>query len=278
VNEAIKTLKREKPEMFDRAGNCLAGWTGGKEGDVFFYELALVLARTNDCAGQFIEDGGKRVDALGVLAGGRQDWLEMHLVYYGDGCILPVANAYKNTWHDNVPYVPPGLPDPQCEGFVNRGGMFQTEECDCWVEHTWNNCDTDPDPPTDPDPDPPDPPVGGCTDPDPRGLSAEFTLHCGQGNGTVCDSTFRVVNRQYCDAVCSPSEPDVCFTGRTKCPMRMEGDPERHACYDAVVAPQKWWCDGVEISAMDNPARARCVGIVKTCTADGATCSEKDAR
>jgi hypothetical protein len=60
--------------------------------------------------------------------------------------------------------------------------------------------------------------------------------------------------------------------------MRMEGDPERHACYDAVVAPQKWWCDGVEISAMDNPARARCVGIVKTCTADGATCSEKDAR
>jgi hypothetical protein len=122
------------------------------------------------------------------------------------------------------------------------------------------------------------PPSSECVDPDPRGLPAEFVLHCGQGNGTVCDSTYRVRSREYCDAVCSPLEPDVCFTGRNACPMRMEGDPERHVCYNEVVAPQQWWCDGQPIDPLDhNPARARCVGLVKTCTADGETCSTKDA-
>lgn len=126
-------------------------------------------------------------------------------------------------------------------------------------------------PPVDP------PPSGQCVDPDPRGLPAEFVLHCGQGNGTVCDSTYRVKSREYCNAVCSPIEPDVCFTGRGACPMRMEGDPERHVCYEAVVAPQQWWCDGQPIDPLDhNPARARCTGRARTCTADNATCGEAD--
>ena len=127
-------------------------------------------------------------------------------------------------------------------------------------------------------PDPPDPPNPGvCTNPDPRGRPASFALHCGLGNGTVCDSTFRVDQREYCDQVCSPSEPNVCFTGRLHCPMRMEGDPERAVCEDAVIGNQQWWCDGQKIEPFeDNSARARCVGRVKTCTEDGSVCSEKD--
>ena len=127
------------------------------------------------------------------------------------------------------------------------------------------------------DTNPPEPPSGECVDPDPTGLEAEFVLHCGQGNGTVCDSTYRVKGREYCDQVCSPLEPDVCFTGRLWCPMRFEGDPERHACYAEIIAPQQWWCDGQPIDSLENPARARCTGLAKTCTADGATCGQKDA-
>lgn len=233
VNEAIKVLRLEQPERFTSAGNCLAGWVNGQQADEFFYEVAVILTRTNVCAGQFVEDGGKRSDALGVLASGRDRWLEFHLINYGDGCILPVASAYKATWIDELAGSPP-LPGP-------------------------------------------DPEPGLCTDPDPRGRPAYFTLKCGQGNGTVCDSTYKVDDRAYCHATCSPLEPWVCFE-RDACPMRFEGDPEREVCYDEVVAPQKWWCDGQVTDPLDeNPARARCTGIVKTCTADGATCTEQDA-
>jgi len=121
--------------------------------------------------------------------------------------------------------------------------------------------------------DQPPPSPQNCTDPDPRGLSARFDCHR-VGNGNKIDCTYKVTVREYCEQVCSPIEPDVCFTGRNKCPMRMEGDPERHVCYEAVVAPQKWWCNGQEIESTENPAQAVCSGPARTCTGDGATCQE----
>lgn len=128
------------------------------------------------------------------------------------------------------------------------------------------------------DTDPPEPPGGeGCVDPDPRGLPARFDCHR-VGNGNKIDCTYKVTVREYCDAVCSPIEPDVCFTGRHKCPMRFEGDPERHVCYEEVVAVQQWWCNGQPIESTENPAQAICSGPARTCTGDGATCGEIDAR
>ena len=123
-------------------------------------------------------------------------------------------------------------------------------------------------------PPPVDPPPGGeCVDPDPTGLEADFTL---KKHGNIWDSTYKVKGREYCDAVCSPLEPDVCFTGRLWCPMRFEGDPERAVCYAKHVGVQQWWCDGQEIESTANPAQAKCHGHVRTCTEDGRTCAEED--
>ena len=123
------------------------------------------------------------------------------------------------------------------------------------------------------DSDPTEPPGGECVDPDPTGLEAEFKLN---KHGNDWDSTYRVRNRQYCDAVCSPEEPDVCFTGRNACPLRFEGDPERLPCELQEIGDQKWWCNGQPIESNANPAQARCHGHVKTCTENGRTCAEAD--
>jgi len=117
------------------------------------------------------------------------------------------------------------------------------------------------------------PPGGACVDPDPTGYGAEFGL---KKHGQLWDSTYRVRSREYCDQVCSPIEPDVCFTGRNACPLRMEGDPEREVCERQEIGDQKWWCDGQPIESNENPAQARCHGHVKTCTEDGRTCAEAD--
>jgi hypothetical protein len=117
------------------------------------------------------------------------------------------------------------------------------------------------------------PPTGECVNPDPTGYGAEFTVHCGLGNGTMCDSTYKVVGRQYCEQVCSPIDPETCFTGRDKCPLRMEGDPEREICERQEIGEQAWWCDGQPIDPEENRARARCPsGNARTCTEDLETC------
>jgi hypothetical protein len=190
----------------------------------------------------------------------------------GGGCSDQISvkkeSFCDSNFHENYRVINPA---------ENGVRWFPSAKLDAWnVDCTGATWPEEPGEPTEPPVDAP--PSGGCTDPDPRGLPGEFVLHCGQGNGTVCDSTYKVRDRDYCDSVCSPLEPDVCFTGRGACPMRMEGDPERHVCYEAVVAPQQWWCDGQPIDPLDhNPARARCTGLAKTCTADGATCGTKDA-
>lgn len=121
---------------------------------------------------------------------------------------------------------------------------------------------------------PTEPPSGQCVDPDPTGLEAEFNL---KPHGQLWDSTYRVRNRAYCDAVCSPTEPDVCFAGRNACPLRMEGDPEREVCERQEIGDQQWWCNGSPIDPEDhNSAQARCHGHVKTCTENGRTCAEAD--
>jgi hypothetical protein len=129
-----------------------------------------------------------------------------------------------------------------------------------------------------PDPPDPTPPPGGevCADPNPRGLPARFVLKR-IGNGNKITSTYQISQRSYCDQVCSPTEPDVCYTGRNNCPVRMEGDPERVPCelQPDVVGEQQWWCDGQPIEP-SNPtgSQAVCRGLAKTCTQDGATCAE----
>ncbi len=116
-------------------------------------------------------------------------------------------------------------------------------------------------------------PTRECVDPDPTDLGAEFVL---KKHGNDWDSTYRVRNRGYCDAVCSPKEPDVCFTGRNACPLRFEGDPERKVCEEQEIGDQKWWCNGQSIDSNANPAQARCHGHVKTCTENDRTCAEAD--
>ena len=118
----------------------------------------------------------------------------------------------------------------------------------------------------------PSPPPTVCTDPDPRGLRAEFVL---KKHHQDWDSTYKIRNREYCHSVCSPLEPDVCFI-RDACPVRFEGDPEREVCEEVMIGDQKWWCDGQPIESNENPAQARCHGHVKTCTEDGVTCAEAD--
>jgi hypothetical protein len=59
--------------------------------------------------------------------------------------------------------------------------------------------------------------------------------------------------------------------------MRMEGDPERAACYAKYVDVQQWWCDGVPVEASNETgSQAWCHGHVKTCTEDGVTCAGAD--
>ncbi len=105
-----------------------------------------------------------------------------------------------------------------------------------------------------------------CTDPDPRGLPAEFAM---SKHGNDWDSTFRIVDRQYCDAAGFP-------VGRRRCPVRQEGNVERPACERAVIGEQQWWCNGQSIPANTNPAQAHCKGHARTCTEDGRTCAEAD--
>lgn len=93
------------------------------------------------------------------------------------------------------------------------------------------------------------------------------------GNLNKIDTTLKVANRAYCHSVCSPLEPDVCFI-RDNCPLRFEGDPERAVCEAAVIGNQQWWCEGVKVDPLENRAQAICSGAARTCTEDGATCSE----
>ena len=124
-------------------------------------------------------------------------------------------------------------------------------------------------------PGPPPPPGGECVDPDPTGLEAQFVLKK-HVPAPVWDSTYRKKGRTYCDQVCSPLEPAVCYTGRLWCPMRFPGDPELAACTAKHIGVQQWWCDGEKIEPTANPAQAACAGHVKTCTEDGLTCGEAD--
>jgi hypothetical protein len=85
------------------------------------------------------------------------------------------------------------------------------------------------------------------------------------------DSTYLVYrDYDYCVA--------AGFVGRGSCPVRLEGNYQRRACEERVgLGPgQLWWCNGQPIESNTNPAQARCHGHVKTCTADLATCAEKD--
>jgi len=133
---------------------------------------------------------------------------------------------------------------------------------------------TSPVPPDPPDPPDPDPQV--CADPNPRGREARFVLKR-IGNGNKITSTYQIKGNDYCRQVCSPVEPDVCYTTRTNCPVRIEGDPERVLCEQEpdVVGKQAWTCDGQPIEP-SNPtgSQAICKGLAKTCTEDGATCAE----
>lgn len=125
----------------------------------------------------------------------------------------------------------------------------------------------------------PTPPPGGevCADPNPRGLPARFDCHrVGNGNKITC--TYKITEgRSYCDQVCSPIEPDVCYTGRNACPVRIEGDPERVPCErdPEVIGEQQWWCEGQPNNgSTENPAQSICSGAARTCTEDGATCAD----
>ncbi len=136
---------------------------------------------------------------------------------------------------------------------------------------SWRIFGVDPDP--EPTPEPTPPPGVSCGLPDPSKEPAEFKL---KKHNLDWDSTFRITSRQYCDQVCSPLDPDNCFTGRLRCPVRFEGDPSREACERLVIGDQKWWCNGQKIAHNENPAQARCRGLVRTCTSDEKTCAEAD--
>jgi hypothetical protein len=123
----------------------------------------------------------------------------------------------------------------------------------------------------------PNPPPGACTDPDPRGRPAIFTL---KPHHQYWDSTFKIYkDYDYCVA--------AGFVGRGTCPVRPEGAEDREACEAAVIGVQQWQCDGAPITRLcdtnDDPcinpgnrAQAKCFGHVKTCTQDGVTCEEAD--
>jgi hypothetical protein len=109
----------------------------------------------------------------------------------------------------------------------------------------------------------PSPPVV-CGLPSPIGIPAEFVLN---KFGTKWDSTFRLLDRAYCEA--------ANFGARHRCPVRNEGSIEREVCEEEVIGTQQWWCDGIRIASLENPAQAKCKGVVRTCTENGKTCSTK---
>jgi len=130
--------------------------------------------------------------------------------------------------------------------------------------------------PGEPPPTQPPPTDGVCVDPDPTGLPAEFNM---KHHNQDWDTTYRVKGYDYCTA--------AGFTNRGTCPLRNEGDPEREECEEKHIGVQQWWCDGTNINSRscdvfeddcvtNNPAQAKCHGHAKTCTQDGATCSEAD--
>jgi len=207
------------------------------EADEWMHAVIDKIKLTGLCAGRHVDTTPGGTDEIAVT-NDCAGWWESYKIYnYGGGKVIWSPNANRPSYKIPAEYCPADPTEP---------------------------------PPVEP------PPGGGvCTNPDPRGRPAFFTIHCGQGNGTVCDSTYKVNEGAYCDQVCSPLEPDVCFTGRGSCPMRMEGDPEREVCYEEVVAPQQWWCDGEPSEALNgNPAKTRCGGLARTCTGDGKVCSE----
>lgn len=111
------------------------------------------------------------------------------------------------------------------------------------------------------------PPVQ-CGEPDPLGLPGQFNL---KKHHQDWDRTY-LVYRQYDYCV------EAGFIDRATCPVRLEGNYQREACEERVGAGSrgKWWCDGEPIEPHENPAQARCIGHVRTCTADGATCAERN--
>ncbi len=141
----------------------------------------------------------------------------------------------------------------------------------------YKGCHEDTDP-TEP-PEPPDPGPVVCADPNPRGRPARFNMKR-VGNLNKIETNYQISERAYCLETCSPIEPDVCFE-RDNCPVRFEGDPERVPCErdPDVIGVQKWWCDGTPIEpSNETGSQAICSGQAKTCTEDGDTCGEIDAR
>jgi hypothetical protein len=69
--------------------------------------------------------------------------------------------------------------------------------------------------------------------------------------------------------------------GRTYCPVRHEGHPERTECERLVVGGDPLWrSDGRTVVKPDNPYMARCSGcsVLEVCLADGTGCQRGAAR
>lgn len=85
-----------------------------------------------------------------------------------------------------------------------------------------------------PTPGPTPPPADGCTNPEPLPVTKwNVKLHTEGPNWKTIDSTPLVCDRTYCER--------IGFTdGRSCCPIRQEGDPQRSACEAAVVGTPQW--------------------------------------
>jgi hypothetical protein len=211
--------------------------------DDWMHSVIDMVKLTGLCAGRHVDTTPGGTDEIAVT-NNCAGWWEGYKIYnYGGGKVIWSPNANRPAYR---------IGSANCD----VGGPVE--------------------PPTEP------PPGGGvCEDPNPRGLPARFDCQrVGNGNKITC--TYKITEgRSYCDQVCSPIEPDVCYTGRNACPVRIEGDPERVPCERSpdVIGVQQWWCEGQPNNgSTENPAQSICSGEARTCTEDGDTCEDIDAR
>jgi hypothetical protein len=160
------------------------------------------------CAEQSVDSvATKRDDGL---------YEERHAVFYGNGCTIAAASAFRQTW--------------SCHGCTPPVGPIP------------------PEPPTGPQPTPPptdpQPPVAGCKPPLPPKVWTAETLPPGydgqlvgktryemlcRPHGNVIDCTVQNVRAcDYCDAIGMGEYDDG--QNRCGCPVRPEGAPDREVC------------------------------------------------